>query len=352
MLWYIYDPDFKRMGAIEKITTMRWTRRWHTAGAFELEMPYDKTVFNELKCENLIRHGNEAGIIEYVRLSTDESGENIVCGGRFLLGYAARRLVLGTVSIAAPAETVMTQLVTDSMTGGGRAFAGLAVAATQGRGTAMDYQATNANLLTEIKSISMLSGLGVTIDTDGSSMTFRALQGVDRTAGQSANPRAIFSAEFENVLTQEYDIDTGDSGTVAIIASDKDSLVETVGTATGRLRREIYVAASGLDKDENGNALNEAQKRALMQQQGKTALANAPISESFTAEVNPYGNLKYKTHYDLGDIITVSSKRWGVQVDARITEITEVYGADGETLELTLGYQESIKKILGRIATA
>ena len=86
-----------------------------------------------------------------------------------------------------------------------------------------------------------------------------------------------------------------------------------------------------------------------MQQQGKTALANAPISESFTAEVNPYGNLKYKTHYDLGDIITVSSKRWGVQVDARITEITEVYGADGETLELTLGYQESIKKILGRI---
>lgn len=351
MLWYIYDPDFKRMGAIEKITTMRWTRRWHTAGAFELEMPYDKTVFNELKCENLIRHGNEAGIIEYVRLSTDESGENIVCGGRFLLGYAARRLVLGTVSIAAPAETVMTQLVTDSMTGGGRAFAGLTVAATQGRGTAMDYQATNANLLAEIESISMLSGLGVTIDTDGSGMIFKVLQGVDRTAEQNTNPRAIFSAEFENVLAQEYDIDTGDSGTVAIVATDKDSIVETVGTATGRLRREIYVAASGLDKDENGNALNEAQKRVLMQQQGKTALANAPISESFTAEVNPYGNLKYKTHYDLGDIITVSSKRWGVQVDARITEITEVYGADGETLELTLGYQESIKKILGRLTT-
>lgn len=351
MLWYIYDPDFKRMGAIEKITTMRWTRRWHTAGAFELEMPYDKTVFNELKCENLIRHKNEAGIIEYVRLSTDESGENIVCGGRFLLGYAARRLVLGTVSIAAPAETVMTQLVTDSMTGGGRAFAGLTVAATQGRGTAMDYQATNANLLAEIESISMLSGLGVTIDTDGSGMIFKVLQGVDRTAEQNTNPRAIFSAEFENVLAQEYDIDTGDSGTVAIVATDKDSIVETVGTATGRLRREIYVAASGLDKDENGNALNEAQKRALMQQQGKTALANAPISESFTAEVNPYGNLKYKTHYDLGDIITVSSKRWGVQVDARITEITEVYGADGETLELTLGYQESIKKILGRLTT-
>lgn len=349
MLWYIYSPDFQRVGAIEKITTMRWTRRWHTAGAFELEMPYDKTIFDELKCENLIRHGNEAGIIEYVRLSTDESGENIVCGGRFLLGYTARRLVLGTVSVAAPAETVMTQLVTDGMTDGARAFAGLAVATSQGRGTEMDYQATNANLLAELESISMLSGLGVTIDTDGSGMTFKALQGVDRTAEQSENSRAIFSAEFENVLTQEYDIDTGDSGTVAIVTSDKDGLTETVGTATGRLRREIYVAASGLDKDESGNALTEAQKRALMQQQGKTALANAPISESFTAEVNPYGNLKYKTHYDLGDIITVSSKRWGVQVDARITEITEVYGADGETLELTLGYQESIKKILGRL---
>ena len=59
--------------------------------------------------------------------------------------------------------------------------------------------------------------------------------------------------------------------------------------------------------------------------------------------------LKKRRRVHLGDIITLSSKRWGVQVDARITEITEVYGADGETLELTLGYQESIKKILGRI---
>ena len=73
------------------------------------------------------------------------------------------------------------------------------------------------------------------------------------------------------------------------------------------------------------------------------------MSESFEAEVNPYGNLKYKTHYDLGDIITVASKRWGLQIDARITEITEVYDASGMRLELTLGYREDIKKMLGRL---
>ena len=64
MLWYIYTPDFTRIGAVEKTTSMRWTRRWHTAGAFEREMPLDKTVLNVLQCENLIKHNGEAGIIE------------------------------------------------------------------------------------------------------------------------------------------------------------------------------------------------------------------------------------------------------------------------------------------------
>lgn len=349
MLWYIYTPDFTRIGAVEKTTSMRWTRRWHTAGAFELEMPFDKTVFNVLQCENLIIHNGEAGIIEYMHLSTGEEGETINCGGRFLLGYAARRLVLGTASLSGPAETVMTQLVSSNMTNGDRAFTGLSVAASQGRGNTVEYQGTNANLLTELEGLSALSGLGMTIAVTDAGMSFNVLAGLDRSANQSANPRAIFSPEFENVQSQDYEIDTGNSSTVAVVGYEKDGITETVGTKKGRERREIFISASNLDKNESGGTLTEAQKRAIMREQGETALAEALVSESFEAEVNPYGNLKYKTHYDLGDIITVASKRWGLQIDARITEITEVYDASGMRLELTLGYRENIKKMLGRL---
>ena len=329
MLWHIYDPDtFERVGAVEKTNSMSWTRRWGSAGCFEMEVPFAPEYADLFKTERLISNGTEAGIIEYINLTRDDRGENLVCGGRFLLSYLSRRLVLGTVSAAGTAEAVMKKLVSDNTTGD-RAFTGLTVEASQGLGDTVDYSGENANLLTELESLAALSNLNPVIEMSSGGMVFKVKQGVDRSASQSVNPRAIFSEAFDNVLSQDYSKDTANYSNFAY-AGEK-----TLGTATGRERRELFVSASGTDDE--------------ITTQMKTALAEALTTEAFTVEVNPYGNLKYKTDYDLGDTITVASKRWGLQVDAQITEITESYAEDGFTLEMTLGYKDSIKKILGRM---
>ena len=46
---------------------------------------------------------------------------------------------------------------------------------------------------------------------------------------------------------------------------------------------------------------------------------------------------KYKTHYDLGDIVTVKKKKWGIVLNQRITELQEVYEYGGMYVVPTMG---------------
>ena len=41
--------------------------------------------------------------------------------------------------------------------------------------------------------------------------------------------------------------------------------------------------------------------------------------------MDPSGNFKYGSDYDLGDIVTVRKDSFGVSKDLRITEINEIY---------------------------
>jgi hypothetical protein len=59
--------------------------------------------------------------------------------------------------------------------------------------------------------------------------------------------------------------------------------------------------------------------------------------QSFDAAVNTRGNLVYKQDFDIGSRVSVVSKKWGVTVTTRITEITETYDGQGLTLDVVFG---------------
>ena len=61
------------------------------------------------------------------------------------------------------------------------------------------------------------------------------------------------------------------------------------------------------------------------------------IVECLEAVTLPNVNFTYKTDYDLGDIVTVNKKAWGIMMDKRITEIQEVYENGGMTIVPTFG---------------
>lgn len=49
------------------------------------------------------------------------------------------------------------------------------------------------------------------------------------------------------------------------------------------------------------------------------------------------GGLEYEKDFDLGDVVTLQNKEWGVSLDARITEVKEIYEPGGVKIEVTFG---------------
>jgi len=341
MLFDIHTPDRVGIGTIEAYSSMQWIRRYHTAGEFELHIPVTRETSKLLQRENLIVKGDEAGIIESIRYTFDgkTQGEVIQVNGHLLAGYCARRILWGTVSHYDNEEDVMVALAVPAIAQGARAVQGLTVAPSGGWGVVVSYQSDNENLLDALAGLSEASGIGFRVDFNEAGLTFRTYKGMDRSAGQSINPRAIFSREFENILSQEYGEDARKHANVALVTHTKqeETITTTVGTATGRARYELAVRAGQVDRDKDGNDIPPAQQLILMAEQGRETLKSLEVVRALEARADPAGNLVYKQHYDLGDIVTVDAPSWGVAMDVRITEIKEIYEAGGCSLELTFG---------------
>ncbi len=336
-MFEIYTPELTRIGIIEKYSSMQWLRRYSTSGQFELHCPYNALLVPE----NIIRNGSEAGIIEKV-IITNKQEEGIMAEvhGRLLLALLSRRIIWGLAAYSMTAENVIRQLVIDN-TAAERTL-GITVAAAQGFTGNIDYQNSYGNLLDEVSAIAEFAGLGLKVSFP--EKVFSVYKGLDRTASQSVNPRAIFSQRFENVLSSEYLYDKKNYKNVALIAGQGEGaerLTATVGTATGLDRHELYVDARDIGPGTVQDPIDEPTQLLMLAQRGNEKLAEHKTSEAFTAEVDPYGNLKYKTDYDLGDIVTV--KDLGISADARITEINEIYEDGGMMLELTLGYERVMR---------
>ena len=59
--------------------------------------------------------------------------------------------------------------------------------------------------------------------------------------------------------------------------------------------------------------------------------------KTFDTSINKDANIKYIDDYNLGDIVTIFDKRWGITIDTRITGISEIYDTNGVSLEITFG---------------
>ncbi len=76
---------------------------------------------------------------------------------------------------------------------------------------------------------------------------------------------------------------------------------------------------------------------AMLKTRGGAELESYGKTINFVSTINTNSNLKFKSDFDLGDRITCKEEKWGIQIDARITEVTETYQKGEETIEATFG---------------
>ena len=211
---YIFDRELNFKGILESHFSLRWVRRYHKVGEFELYCALTFETLELLQKGNIVwkRDDFEAGYIEYRNLRQDREGKEVlVVRGKFLTGYLNRRINWGSIVYNGTVEELMRKLINENAinpTNSDRKIPRLILDKTVISKGEISYQNSYGNVLEELEKLSLSTDMGyrTRFDYMNKRLVFEIYKGLDRTVGQSVNPPAIFSQEFENILEQNTQI--------------------------------------------------------------------------------------------------------------------------------------------------
>lgn len=323
----IYTSDMELIGFAAEITSLQWHRMYYAPGEFELHVAITDDNVRYMQLENLIWIPGkpEAGVVESVDIKYSATERDLVVKGRFLESYMDRRLIRPSYT----ADNTNTETVMRTLISNAAKIPNVTLGPVIGITDTISFNAQYKNLLSYEQKLAKSAAVGFRFrpDFEKKTITFEIYQGVDRSTDQNDRPQVIFSEDYGNLEQIEYSKDTYSYKTVCYVGQLSDGVATDVCTAgddtlSGLDRRETWIEVSDVDKSN----LTSAQYQAAMIQHGKDELwSNKCISSTFESSVNPDGNFKYLTDYDLGDIVTIRRPEWGIEKDERITEINEVY---------------------------
>jgi hypothetical protein len=338
----IIDRDFNLLAELDDYESLIFTRRWRKPGDFHVTININKQHTAELQKENFImlaKHLNKAGVIRHREIKTNETGnEVLMIQGSTISGLLSRRITLPPIGAAydhinAAAEDVMKHYVTANAVNSAnsdRIIPYLAVALSQARGANISWNSRLKNLDEELEAISGKSGLGWDIYLDIVNMRyiFEIYAGRDLTTGQSINSPVIFSSDFDNLKEESFtDSDLNYSNYAYVGGQGEGELREIaeVGTDTGLDRREVFIDARDISNPSD------------LIIRGEEKLLDVASVQNFQAKVMPSASFRYEEDWNLGDKVTIQNKKWGITMDAVITEVKEVYEPSGFKLEVVFG---------------
>ena len=319
-----YNENMNFIGLMENQQSMVWRRKYYEPGDVKLYAPLTADNLRLTAKGNLVwkRGSNEAAVIEDRIITDTPEDSHIEVEGRFISSYMDRRLIRPSVSFDGKVEVAMRKLLTDA-----EALPRVELGTLNGFNETVSFQATYKNLMEYETKLAKCAGIGYRFRPDFNlkKIYFETYKGTDRTISQGVNNRVIFSEMYDNLNEMTYRENDKLLKTVVYIAGEGESdsrVVVSIGTATGLARRELFVDARDL-RQEEGMTLNEYKEK--LRQRGREKLTQYQESVTISCVTDANANFVYGTNYDLGDIVTVRKKGWGIAVDLRITEIEEVY---------------------------
>lgn len=376
----VFDKALEPLGIVDEIASLLWTIKYFDVGTFNLLAPVTDNNSNLLSMGNIIiKHDGKkevedgsggiwrrAAQIMYVHITKDERGqEQIEAQGFMLSKWLSKRVVTPQLVTTATCQQIINALVANNCGANAttkRKFTQF-TALTQADlgGSSVDYSnELYVDLGSEVKDVAVSGKLGydILVNERDKLYGFYLYKGDDLTAGNSAgNPPCIFSRDFDNVNGQEYEdsIESYKNFTYVQGAADEVGAQPVVtvdgGNKQGLELDEVFIDASDISRSyESGGTsvpipLNTY--LAMLRTRGATELENYGERMNFVSTINTASNLRFKDDFNLGDRITCLERSWGLRIDARITEVQEVYQKGQEEIQATFG--ESLPTLVEKI---
>ena len=366
----VFDETVEPLGLIDEMASLLWHVKYFDVGTFNLLAPITDNNKRLLTEGNIIvKHDGKrevtdaaggiwrrAAQITYVHITKDENGlEQIEAQGYMLSQWLNKRCISPQIVATATNQSLINTMVKNNCGSGAstkRRFPRFIMLAQETMaGSAVEYaNEVYAKLGQEVKARAQAGKLGydILINERSRQYGFYLYKGKDLTAKNSeGNTPCIFSRDFDNVNEQEYTASIENCGNFIYIqgaADDNGSQpVTTVDGegASGLELTEVFCDATDIArKYQSGETEVTIPLNTYLQMlktRAAAELENYGKIINFVSTINTNSNLKFKQDFDLGDRITCKETKWGIQIDARITEVTETYQKGAEEIEATFG---------------
>ena len=336
MLPIIANTSFKRIGTIDDYVSFIWSRRYFAAGDFELTVAISAENTELLQKDYYIMRddADDVGIIENIKLGESADGNQLMTvSGRFLVSILARRIIATQIQVSGTVENCVKQLINANAIApnvAARRIPNLQYGTFTNAAKTMQQQFTGQNLLEAIQEICESNGCGLRIIlTNDNKFSFYLYDGVDRSYNQETNPYVIFSNEFDNLDSSEYQESYESIITDVLVAGEGEGTARKTVWASkannsGLNRYESYQDAR--NSSTNDGEISDAVYYDQLRAEGKESITN--FAQAFAGEVN-WNNYDLGNGVDIGDIVVIENTRWQIGMNARIIEIIESVNESG-----------------------
>ncbi|WP_352399384.1 siphovirus ReqiPepy6 Gp37-like family protein [Anaerotignum sp.] len=321
---YVYE-NFVLQGLITQYDSLRWTRRFNDIGECEIEMPFDEEVFKLLRINSVLYHkqNNEACFILQKNVTTDSYGnEKLTIIGKCISCILESRMTsfIGDTTIS----NLVTKLLNENFinaTNINRNIPNMILGAVSLKNNpSISVKYENVDVYTILKEVTQQYDIGfrVNYDIPNKRYVFELYEGIIQTDVK-------FSKEFNNVIEQEYYLNTTQNKNTCIVEDNEGSTITVNDGNKGLGRKETYMKL-------------DSQSTSTAQEQGKLYLQQFKILESMDTVMDTNSiQFEYLKDWNLGDVVTTINKKLGVTIQKNIVEVEEFYDTSGLNLAVTFG---------------
>lgn len=362
---YVYKLDdsgtFDSLGEINKFTSLMWPDKFNGYSTFELNVPLTPENRSLIKKGNILWCGGEnACIIEIIQSNMDENGQKTYkVRGRSLEMLLTTRIVWGTYNcVNKYSSTAMYEIVNENCinpSNSARKIPFLECAEDEKLGKITSFQKTGGEVYTALQSIAADVDLGFDIifKPREKKLLFKVTEGVDRSTASVSDDGSklvIFSTDLDDILSSSYYTNNQDVKTLAYVVgegqgAERKHLTSGDNASSGFLRRELYIDARDLrteilSEDNTVITITDDEYIELLNERGNEKLAERIEVETFEAKMRVIGEIQYVygVDYFKGDKVIIQDTELGIQVIAKVTEVSQNYDDEYE-LVITFGYE-------------
>lgn len=338
MIPIILDENFNLIGVIDDYISFIWTTRYYTVGDFELVVNVSPSKLALLQKNYYIQRLNtsDVGIISKINIVQNEDGQvTMTVLGQFLSSILGRRIISQQTQLNGTVGECVEQLITENViapTISARRIPRFVCGNFTNAPIKIERQFTGKNLLEAISDIAKTNGAGFRTILDNAAFIFEMYDGVDRSREQTANPWVIFSNEYNNLNSAEYEENYETIVTDVLVAGEGEGLDrKTIWTPTkqsGLYRYEVFADARNVSSD-SGDGETEIPEATYLQQLQSDGLEYiTQFATAFIGEID-FSSVVFGRDINIGDKCTIEDNNWGISVSARIVEVIESVSESG-----------------------